>query len=330
MGIQIDRRGFVVIGAAGLASPSLAKIGPLLPGVRIRPDREQMIAVPGGRAYVRINGNLAGPRPPLICVNGGPGSSHANFLNATSLADERAVILYDQLDTGRSDQPGKQENWRVERFVDELAAIGTALSIGRWHVLGASWGGTVALEYAARRPAELASVVLQSPLVSTALWLDDARRLQSRMPPATRRTLAACERAIVSGPPCEVATEAFYARHVRRDEVPAAVDAYAKALPRRFSTDLYEYMWGPTEFSSTGTLRNYDGRPLLEQLEGRKTLFLAGRHDEATPATVARFARIVPHASFRVIEHSAHSAWIDNPVDYAALLRIWMAQHDRA
>ena len=153
----MTRRAVVAAGAGTLAAGALAAVpgnaaAPLLPGARLVPDRELMVAVPGGQVYVRINGDPGNGKPPIVMLHGGPGSSHWYFLNATALADDRAVILYDQLDSGRSQTKDDPANWRVERFVDELEAVRAALKVPRWHVLGASWGGTVALEYGARRP----------------------------------------------------------------------------------------------------------------------------------------------------------------------------------
>ncbi|MFW2831146.1 proline iminopeptidase-family hydrolase [Sphingomonas sp. ID0503] len=293
----------------------------------LTPDREEMVPVPGSRAYVRINGDLAGPRPPIVFIHGGPGSAHWYFLNALPLASERAVILYDQLDSGRSDTPNDPANWHVSRFVDELEAIRAHLGVTRWHVLGASWGGTVALEYGARRPPQLASLILQSPLISTDLWLKDASILKERMPPETRAMLDRCDGP--NPPPaagCEAATDAFYARHVRMRPPSPAIEAYRAALPRSFSPAIYNAMWGRAEFTATGSLKDYDGRPLLARLDGRRTLFVAGEHDEARPETVADFAREVPHASFAMIPDAAHSIMNDNGPAFVARLRRWFAE----
>ncbi|WP_420141917.1 proline iminopeptidase-family hydrolase [Sphingomonas sp.] len=326
---MLTRRALMALGAGVLAAPLRAATAAMVADVRLRPDREEMIAVPGGRVYVRINGDLAGSRPPLVLLHGGPGSSHWYFLNATALAGDRAVILYDQLDSGRSEAPGDAANWAVPRFVAELEAIRAHLGLTRWHVLGASWGGTVALEYGARHGDRLASLILQSPLVSTDLWLADARRLKDAMPDAVRRLLDLCDTpGAAPQAACDAATEAFYARHVRRADPPAAVAAYRDALPRSFSPDIYRFMWGRAEFTSTGTLRSYDGRPLLGRLDGPRTLFVAGEHDEATPATVAGLAKAVPGARFAEVPDAAHTIMNDNPAAYLALLRPWLAEHD--
>ena len=326
---RLTRRTFIAAAGALAATPTAAVIAPLLDGVRIRPDREAMVPVPGGRVYVRINGDLGGPRPPIVLLHGGPGSSHWYFLNATAMAGDRAVILYDQLDSGRSDHPGDPVNWQVARFVAELEAIRELLAVPRWHVLGASWGATVALEYGAMRPPALASLILQSPLVATDMWLRDAARLKRAMPAGQRRLLDRCDTPEAAPKAaCDAATDAFYARHVNRLASPVEAAAYRDRLPRSFSDDVYAYMWGRAEFTASGTLKDYDGRPLLARLDGRRTLFLAGQHDEATPRTVESFARAVPGARFVEIPASAHMIMNDNPAAYLAVLVPWLRQHD--
>ncbi len=327
--MDMTRRTAIALGAAALAAPAAAATGPLAPGIRIRPQREAMIDVPGGRIYARIDGDLNGPRAPIVFLHGGPGSSHWYFLNGTALADERAVILYDQLDSGRSDQPGDAANWTVPRFVAELEALRDGLGIARWHVLGSSWGGTVALEYAAKQPKELASVIIQSPLVATHLWLRDARRLRARLPADVRKTLVACDVPdALPADQCDVAKEIFYGRHVHLFDPPPEIAAYKAALPRSFSENIYHHMWGWAEFSASGTLKDYDGTPLLEKLDGARTLFVAGEHDEATPQTIAGFARRVPGAAFAEIPGAAHSIMNDNPQAYLDVLRPWLTRRD--
>ena len=145
------------------------------------PDREKMVPVEGGRIYVRQNGVIRAEKPPILFIHGGPGGTHVHYLTMLPLADERAVLMYDQLDSGLSDHPENPKNWRVERFVDEVDHIRRAFGLERLHVCGHSWGGTVALEYAACQPKGLASAILGSPLVSTRSWLADANKLRDRV-----------------------------------------------------------------------------------------------------------------------------------------------------
>ena len=304
------------------------RTAPILPDIRLAPEREEMVPVEGGHIYVRINGDPDNGRPPIVMVHGGPGSAHWYFLNATSLADERAVILYDQLDSGRSDNPNDPANWRVERFVDELEAIRAHLGIARWHVLGTSWGGTVALEYGARRYDALAGLILSSPLISTEIWLRDANRLKDAMPADIRDLLYLCDTSgAVDAAECEKATQAFYRRHIQLYEPTPEIAAYRAALPRSFNADIYNHMWGRAEFTASGTLKNYEGSPLLARLDGSRTLFVTGEADEAVPETIADFAAQAG-ADFAVVTDAAHFAMNDNPSAYLAILRPWLLKQD--
>jgi proline iminopeptidase/L-proline amide hydrolase len=333
--MTLNRRTLVAasLAAASLpaVTPALARTADMLDDASLVPDTEQMVAVPGGKIYVRTNGTSTRNRLPIVLIHGGPGSTHAGQINATALAAERMVILYDQLDCGRSDAPGDPENWQIPRFLEELEAIRLALGIARWHVMGGSWGGTLALEYGARRPAALASLILQSPLISTEVWLRDAGALKAAMPPETARLLDLCDTAgAAPAAECQAATDAFYARHVRRHAVPPPFAAYAASVKKPTDRRIYEAMWGRAEFTASGSLKSYDGRALLERLDGTRTLFLAGQHDEAIPATVNGFAsQVRGGASFQEVPDAAHALWNDNPRMMLALLRPWLATQDR-
>lgn len=324
----VDRRTMLGVLAAAAVAPAAFARGP---ASYPAPTREAMVPVPGGRVYVRINGDLASSRAPVLMIHGGPGGTHGAFLDALALADERAVILYDQLDSGRSDHPLSPGNWRVERFVDEVTAIRTALGLTRLHVLGHSWGGTVALEYGARRPAGLQSLMLASPLVSTRSWIADADALRDTLPADTQSVLDRCD--LPQPPPaaaCEAATNVFYANFNGREEPSDGRIAYRAQSGRGFNARLYETMWGKSEFVATGTLKDYDGEPLLAKLDGARTLFVTGQYDEARPSTIEAFSRRVAGSEFAVVPGAAHGIFGDRPGETVGLLRGWLRRKDAA
>lgn len=324
MPLIVDRRTLMaLLGSASLFPRSaVAASYPL-------PDREAMVPVEGGRIYVRMNGAIRKDRPTLLLVHGGPGSGHSGYMPFLPLSKERAVILYDQLDAGRSDAPNDPHNWRVQRFVDEVDAIRRAFGLDRIHLYGGSWGGTIALEYAARQPAGLASVTLQNPLVSTRRWLADANALRATLPPETQDMLRRCEASTPPSPEqCRAADEEFNSRFLRRRPRPPELETYRSNLPLPFNQRIYEAMWGRTEFVSTGSLRTYDGEHLLRRLHGPRTLFITGQYDEARPATVEQFARQVPGAEFAVVPGASHSISIDRPDELLALVALWLRRND--
>jgi proline-specific peptidase len=289
-----------------------------------------MVPVPGGRIYVRVNGRLDAPKAPLVAIHGGPGGTHASLLGLLALADERAVILYDQLDSGRSEHPGDSANWNVSRFVDELEAIRGALRIAHWHVLGHSWGGTIALEYGARRVPALAGLILASPLISTASWISDANALRAQLPTGVQVTLRSCDPPAPITPACDAATEVFYKSFNRRYALSEAIRDYALHQEGRgFNRNLYQAMWGSSEFVATGTLKSYDGEPLLLKLDGAHTLFIDGQYDEARPVTLGGFASRVPSAEFAVIPGAAHGFMTDRPQEALGIIRPWLERQDQ-
>jgi proline iminopeptidase len=82
---------------------------------------------------------------------------------------------------------------------------------------------------------------------------------------------------------------------------------------------VYGYMWGPSEFTATGTLKTFDATGWLANIKGIPTLFVTGEYDEATPASTERFSRLVAGSEFKVIPGAAHATENDNP---QALLQI--------
>ncbi len=326
----LDRRNFLVRGAAAATTSCVARsLWARGPAAYPAPDRELMAPVPGGRVYVRINGRLNGPRQPIVFIHGGPGGNHSAYLDALALADERAVILYDQLDCGLSDHPNNPSNWTVERFTDEVDAVRRAVGVERWHVLGHSWGGTIALEYGARKPRELAGLIIASPLISTRSWIADANVLRAELPPGVQAILKSCDPPAPVVAACEGATDIFYANFNRREPRSTGSTAYANIHPAlQLNRRLYETMWGSSEFVATGTLSNYDGEPLLAKLDGLHTLFIDGQYDEARPVTLAAFAARVPRAEFAVVPGAAHGFFSDRPEESLAVLRPWLRRQD--
>lgn len=294
---------------------------------------EHRIAVEGGKVWARVNGVIGEGATPVIIIHGGPGGTHVNFGGLLSLADQRPVILYDQLDSGMSDRPENPATWRPERFVAELEAIRKALGVERWHVIGHSWGSALALEYAAAYPEATASAVLSGTFLSTSHWITGTNLLIRDLPDDVAATIRACEGP--TPPPvevCEPATTAFYAAYNGRPDRPAPspeASAYrARYGGKGFNATVYNAMWGPTEFRASGSLAGYDASGLLARVDGSRILFVVGQYDEARIDTVQDFVALTPGAELAVVPGGSHAFISERPDVAEAIYRDWMARID--
>jgi len=332
----------------------------------------------GYRTWYETIGDLSSGVP-LVLLHGGPGIPGGSYAGLMAqLADRRPVVRYDQLGCGRSDRPNDPSLWRVQTFVDELAALREKLGLERIHLLGHSWGGMLALEYLLTRPKGVRSLVLSSSLSNTQFWVEETRRLRSEMPahivatmrrfeddydrssvapaPATMRTepgiapedvafrarmmrwsLPLVTSALVQRlaswasfvPPLhraayEIASMAFMRRHVcRMDNFPLVLcqDYLAR------NQEVYETMWGPSEFFSTGVLADWNVEPRLGEV-AVPTLILSGRYDEATPAQQQRLHDGIPGSRWALLEHSAHLTFMEEPDRYREMLTSFLDDVD--
>jgi proline-specific peptidase len=284
---------------------------------------EGRIPFRGHETWYRSVGD--GPGVPLLCLHGGPGSPHTGLRVLEPLADERRVVLYDQLGSGSSSKPSDPSLWTVELFLSELQNVRDVLGLDHVHLLGHSWGGMLAQEYALTQPHGLAGLVLSSTLSSAALWRDESLRLRAELPAEVRAALDEHEAAgSTEDPEYEQAIYEFLHRHLcRLDPWPPLVEEMLRAT----NLEVYNTMWGPSEAHPTGILAGWDVTPRLGEI-GVPTLVLCGRYDEATPLQAETIATALPDAELVVFEESAHLAPLEETKRYLAVVRGFLGRID--
>ena len=209
----------------------------------------------------------------------------------------------------------------------ELQTLRDSLGLREVHLMGHSWGAMLAESYMATRPAGVRSLILASPLVTTAQWEHDADSLLLALPASTRAAIASHEaNHTTSSPEYTDATRAYYALYLTRK--PSRNKADSDSSRAAFGEHVYEYMWGPSEFTSTGTLKHFDATASLRGINV-PTLFVAGEFDEATPSSTRNFSRLVPGSEFVVIPGSGHMTMNDNPDALLAAVRTFLAEVER-
>lgn len=285
-------------------------------------EQEGYVPVDGYRVWYRIVGGGGSEELiPLMILHGGPGAPHDYLENLQELASEsRRVVFYDQLGCGRSDRPDDPVLCTVARFTDEVEMMRRELGLERVHILGQSWGGMLAIEYALRQPQGLVSLILANTTASIPLWVAEANRLRGLLPPEVNATLLRHEEAgTTDSQEYQDAMQVFYDRHVCR------VRPYPEYVKRAFDQIgfVYHYMNGPSEFHITGVIKDWDRIDRLHEIHV-PTLIISGLYDESTPTLNDVLYRGIAGSERVLLEHSSHLAHVEEPELYMQVVQDYL------
>jgi L-proline amide hydrolase len=298
----------------------------------LRPaDREGTVDFDGAQTWYRITGDLDSDLVPLVVAHGGPGCTHDYLLRLSALAETarggRPVIHYDQIGNGRSTHLRRADPsfWTVDLFVAELDNLLTRLGIvDSYHLLGQSWGGMLAAEFAVRQPAGLDRLVIADSPASMDLWLEAAAGLRGQLPPGVDAVLTQHEEAgTTDSPEYLQAMQVFYDRHVCR-VVPNPPEVAATFAALEDDPTVYYTMNGPSEFHTIGSLRPWTVVDRLAQI-AVPTLLISGFYDEAAPVAVQPFFDLIPDVRWRIFAESSHMPHVEETEGYLSVVASFLA-----
>lgn len=267
---------------------------------------EGKIPYAGFNTWYTITGD--GNKTPMLTLHGGPGA-RSDYLHSFDALSEsgRKIIYYDQLGCGRSPADSNPLRWTIAFFVNELKAVVSELGLKSFHLFGQSWGGLLAIYYAAENPNGLKSLILANTPVDMPLWDAEAARLASEMTSPYKEVLSRAIEAVSEDDPAyREAFAAFFQKHMihlpkmpeREDYLPAEVG---------------QVMEGSVALNTTGTLRNVDATGLLPYIKV-PALIINGEYDICTDAMVAKMMAGLPGAVRAVtLKDSGHIPNADSP-----------------
>jgi proline-specific peptidase len=261
---------------------------------------------------------------PLLTLHGGPGAGHDYLEPLERLATDRAVILYDQLGCGKSDQPDDRSLWRLDRFVTEVDMVRRTLGLDHIYLFGHSGGGMLAIEYMLAHPSGVVSLILASTAASITQYEAEAARLRAALPSEINSTLQRYEAAgDYTHPDYENAVWEFNQRHFCRLPVP-----WPEALQRSgaiyANNPVRATMKGSTEFMITGTLKGWNRASRLREITV-PTLITFGRYDSMTPACATTLHQGIPNSQVVIFTESAHVAHLEETERYLRAVSDFLA-----
>jgi proline iminopeptidase len=276
-----------------------------------------------GPIYFEVEGD----GPPTVLVGGGPGNDHTHYHPWFSrLASTHTVVYYDHPGTGRSRPVATQDAYSIGSYSDAIEALRKQLGFDAITIIGTSFGGLPAVDYALRFPDRISALVLSNAQVNEAGWqegnIDNVNRaLRTHFPEAWTKI------------------ESLRAKGVRSLDG-TYQDLLGQVLPRLewaepwthveltrsdipFALEVHEAFCGSDpEWIVGGSLSGHD--PPLEEIAA-KTLVITGRFDAlTTPAISKANADRIPHSEFTVLERSAHRPWAEESPEYFEVLGSWL------
>jgi len=285
----------------------LAIIAGCSPKTNLAPG-EGYIEVTGGKIWYRVLGE--GDKTPLLLLHGGPGFPSYYLNPLAPLSKDRPVVFFDQLGCGRSNNHEDTGLMTVDLFVEQLEQLRAALGLQEFYLYGHSWGTMLGVDYYLKYTQYIKAMILASPALSAKKWSDDAEVLIATLPDSIQMAIKTnVENETYEAPEYQQAINEFYQRFVAR-KLPW--DANMDSTFSQANEKIYNHMWGPSEFTATGILKDYDRTPDLSKIKV-PTLYVCGEYDEARPGTVQYYQSLTPGAKFVMIENAAHVTMHDNP-----------------
>jgi proline iminopeptidase len=279
------------------------------------------ITTPKGDFHVwtkRVGNN---PTAKLLLLHGGPASTHEYFEACDSYLPAAGIeyYYYDQLGSAYSDQPDDPDLWEIDRFVDEVEQVRNALSldIDNFYLLGHSWGGVLAIEYALKHQQHLKGLVVSNMMSSVPAYNEYATNvLMPEMDPDALAEIKSLEAAKDYENPryMDLLMEQHYLHHVLRRPVEQWPDPVNRAF-KRINQSIYIPMQGPSELGASGKLLNWNRTEDLARIHV-PALVIGARYDTMDPAYLEMMAGQLPAGRYLHCPEGSHMDMYDDQQTY--------------
>jgi len=271
------------------------------------------------RVWTKRVGN--NPRIKVLLLHGGPGMTHEYFEAFDSYLPRAGIeyYYYDQLGSAYSDQPDEPSLWELPRFVDEVEQVRKALKLdaSNFYLLGHSWGGMLALEYALKYQQNLKALIISNMVPSIPAYSRYAQNVL--MPAMDQKALGEIKALEAAGkfddPRYEqLLMQNFYIYHVLRMPAEQWPDPLMRAI-NKINKKIYVPMQGPSELGTSGKLVKWDRTAQLPSITV-PTLAVGARYDTMEPAQMQKIASSVKKGRYLFCPNGSHFDMYDDQSTY--------------
>ena len=261
------------------------------------------------------------PTIKVLLLHGGPAMTHEYFEAFDSYFPGAGVeyYYYDQLGSYYSDQPDMPELWELPRFVEEVEQVRQALGFDRsnFYLLGHSWGGILAMEYALKYQQNLKGLVISNMMSSIPAYNEYATRVL--MPQMDQKVLAEIKQIEAAkdyqNPRYfELLMPHHYALHILRMPPAEWPDPVNRAL-KHLNPKIYIPLQGPSELGASGKLVNWDRTADLGKILV-PTLVIGAEHDTMDPKFMEKMSHALGKGRYLYCPKGSHMAMYDDQGTY--------------
>jgi proline iminopeptidase len=258
------------------------------------------------------------PHIKILLLHGGPAMTH-EYMECFETFFQRQgfeFYEYDQLCSYYSDQPKDSSLWTNARFVEEVEQVRQAIGAdsSNFYVLGNSWGGILAMEYALKYQQHLKALLVANMVASAPEYGRYANEvLAKQMKPAVLAEIKAIEQKKDFDNPryMELLLPDYYHEHICR--LADWPDGVNRAL-KHVNAAIYTMMQGPSEFGISGRLANWDIKDRLKEINV-PTLMIGAKYDTMDPNAMEEQSKLVKKGGYLYCPNGSHlSMWDDQKV----------------
>ncbi len=277
------------------------------------------IQTPKGKFNVWTKQVGNNPTTKILLLNGGPGCTHEYFECFENFLPKEGIefIYYDQLACGNSDNPKDTSLFDLGRYVEEVEQVRTALHLDKnnFYLLGHSWGGILAMQYALKYQDNLKGLIISNMMASCPKYGKYADEvLAKQLNPSVLDSIRTIEKKGDFQNPkyMELLKKNYYSQHIIR------LSEWPEPVSRSFSKmngDLYTIMQGPSEFGIAGKLTNWDVSNELKNIHV-PTLVIGATNDTMDPKYMEWMSKEIPGAQFLLCTNGSHMCMYDDQQTY--------------
>ena len=268
---------------------------------------------------ITLNVNVMGNGYPLVLMHGGPGLDQISLLPLQPLADQFTLVFYDHRCNGRSDG-AEVSSMTMENLTADADALRQALGFDKWAVLGHSFGGNVALEYALRYPQSLTHLILMNT-GGDQWWVNhNAPELLAKRGYSADTVQEA--RRFYNG---EITTDEFIPVFMTFSEAYNYDNSLFKIDEDMDPAYMPEFRPEALIFGYRHVLKNWTVMDRLREIQA-PTLVIAGRFDFLFPTEhQVALAGGIPNAHLEIIECAGHNPHMERQNDVLVAIRDFLA-----